>query len=96
MFKKWSFFYLNEPLPFSFVQELKTSKAAQEEPVPAKSFYGAVDPSISLKVLKGAPTLKAAFTAGMQDAKPQPTQKQVKPKSRGKVCTGYFGCKNSI
>ena len=77
-----------------FVQELKTSKSAQEGPVPEKSFFGALDSSVSLKVLKGVPTLKAAFTAGMQAVNPQPSQKKLKPKSHGKVCTGYFGCKN--
>jgi hypothetical protein len=42
--------------------------------------------------LKGVPTLKAAFAAGIQDSKPQQTQKEVslKPKTRGKVCTGQF------
>ena len=34
---------------------------SQAGPVPAKSFYGAVNPSTSLKVLKGVPTLKSAF-----------------------------------
>ena len=91
--KNWSFF-LNEPLPLSFEQDLKPSKTAQEGPVPAKSFSGAVDPSVSLKVLTGVPTLKATFAASMQDAIPPPSQKQVKPKNCGKFCTGYFGCTN--
>ena len=62
----------------SFV--LKPFKTAQEGAVPAKSFYGAVDPSLPLKVLKGDPPLKAAFTAGMKDAKAPWSQKQLKGK----------------
>ena len=76
----------------SFV--LKPLKTAKEGAVPAKSFYGAVDPTLALKVLKGVPSLKAAFTAGMPDSKPPPAQKQTKEKRKGKTCTGYFGCTN--
>ena len=36
---------------------------------------------LALKVLKGVPTLKAAFTAGMQDSKAPPTEKQMKEKT---------------
>ena len=76
----------------SFV--LKPIKTAKEGAVPAKSFYGAVDPSLPLKVLKGDPPLKAAFTAGMKDAKAPSSQKQLKEKKIGRTYTGYFGCTN--
>ena len=76
----------------SFV--LKPFKTAQEGAVPAKSFYGSVDPSLALKVLKVISTLKAAFTAGMQDSKASPVQKQMKEKKNGKTCTGNFGYTN--
>ena len=59
-----------------------------------KSFYGAIDPALALKVLKGAPTLKGAFTAGLQEFKAPPAQKQTKDKKQGENCTGYFGCNN--
>ena len=62
--------------------------------MPAKSFYGAIDPTLALKVLKGAPTLKGAFTAGVQDSKPPSTQPKKKEKKKGQSCTGYFGCQN--
>ena len=60
----------------------------------AKSFYGAIDPALALKVLKGAPTLKGAFTAGLQDCKAPPPQQKTKDKKKGKSCTGHFGCQN--
>ena len=62
--------------------------------MPAKSFYGAIDPTLALKVLKGAPTLKGAFTAGVQESTPPLTQPNKKEKKKGQSCTGYFGCKN--
>ena len=62
--------------------------------MPAKSFYGAIDPTLALKVLKGAPTLKGAFTAGVQDCKAPSTQQKKKEKKKGQSCTGYFGCQN--
>ena len=40
----------------------KTKTIHQEGGVPAKSFYGAVDPAVSLRVLKAVPTLKSAFS----------------------------------
>ena len=60
----------------------------------AKSFYGAIDPALALKVLKGAPTLKGAFTDGLQDCKAPSTQQKKKEKKKGQSCTGYFGCQN--
>ena len=67
--------------------------SAQEGPVPAKSFYGAVDPITSLKVLKAVPTLKSAFSACTGEVKE--SEKEPAPKKhKGKTCTGYFGCKN--
>ena len=69
---------------------------SQEGPVPAKSFYGAVDPSTSLKVLKEVPTLKSAFSGRAGDMKELENSKEPAPKkSKRKTCTGYFGCKNS-
>ena len=44
--------------------------------------------------MKGPPTLKGAFTAGQQDSKAPPAQKQTKEKKKGKTCNGYFGCQN--
>ena len=44
--------------------------------------------------MKGAPTLKGAFTAGQQDCKAPPHSKETKEKKKGKTCTGYFGCQN--
>ena len=84
---------LNKFYPFLFhcIHELKS----QAGPVPAKSFYGAVDPSTSLKVLKGVPTLKSAFSGRAGDIKQLENSKAPAPrKSKGKTCTGYFGCKN--
>ena len=106
MFKNWSFFILRNlylkidvtyfTLSFSFLQEVKHSKStAQEGPVPANFFYGAVDPSTSLKVLKAVPTLKAAFAGGIPDSRSQQKQKEVSvKKTHGKLCTSHFGCKN--
>ena len=73
----------------SFV--LKPLKTAKEGAVPAKSFYGAVDPTLALKVLKGVPSLKAAFTAGMPDSKPPPAQKQTKEKKKEKLAQVTLG-----
>ena len=68
----------------------------EQGPVPAKTFYGAVDPSTSLKLMKGAPTLKGAFAARLPDDAAQQTSKEQssnKP-NRGKTCTAHFGCRN--
>ena len=68
----------------------------EQRPVPSKTFYGAVDPSTSLKVMKGAPTLKGAFAARLpedaaeQICKEHPSKKQ----NCGKSCTAHFGCRN--
>ena len=70
----------------------------EQGPVPSKTFYGPVDPSTSLKVLKGAPTLilKGAFAARLpkdaaqQKSKEQPSKKQ----NHGKSSTAHFGCRN--
>ena len=64
--------------------------------VPAKTFYGAVDPSTSLKVMKGVPTLKAAFAARVPEDASQQTSKEQssKKQNRGKTCTAHFGCNN--
>ena len=78
--------FSKQTLPLSFV--LKPLKTAEEGAVPAKSFSGAVDPTLALKVFKGVLSLKAAFTAGMPDSKPPPAQKQTKEKRKGKTCTG--------
>ena len=67
----------------------------QEGPVPAKSFYGAVDPTTSLKLLKGVPPLKAAFASRHSSETSQEVSKQSSTKKqRGKNCTGHFGCNN--
>ena len=64
--------------------------------MPAKSFYGAMDPTTSLKVIKGTPTLKAAFAAQLPEQSFQETSKAQSSRnnSRGKTCTGHFGCNN--
>ena len=73
---------------------------AQEAPVPAKTFYGAVDPVISLKFLKSAtapkPTLKAAFTASTHSTSEgiRTAEVQQKKSAREKLCSGHFGCTN--
>ena len=38
--------------------------------------------------------MKGAFTAGQQDSKAPPPQKQTKEKKKRKTCNGYFGCQN--
>ena len=69
---------LNRFYPFLFhcIHDLKS----QEGPVPAKSFYGAVDPSTSLKVLKGVPTLKSAFSGRAGDIKQLENSKELAQK----------------
>ena len=49
---------------------------------------------MALKVLKGTPTLKGAFTAGQQESKAPSAMKQTKEKKKVKTCSGYFGCQN--
>ena len=66
--------------------------------MPAKTFYGAVDPALALKVLKSAgapkPTLKAAFTAKAQSTSEGIAEVQNKKSTREKICSGHFGCTN--
>ena len=58
--------------------------------MPAKSFYGAIDPTLALKVLKGAPTLKGAFTAGVQDCKKPSTQQKKEGKEERTILHWLF------
>ena len=54
---------------FPFYTSNPSKAPAQEAPMPAKTFYGPVDPTLALKVLKQqaasapTPTLKGAFHA---------------------------------
>ena len=85
--------------PFLSFLYLNPSKVpAQEAPEPAKTFYGAVGPAISLKVLKSAtapkPTLKAAFTASAHSTSEETAEVQQKKSAREKLCSGHFGCTN--
>ena len=81
------------PSPFPLYTWIVKS-TAQEGPVPAKSFYGDVDPITSLKVLKAVPTLKSAFSSRAGEVKESPKEPATK-KNKGKSCSGYFGCKNN-
>ena len=66
--------------------------------MPSKTFYGAVDPTLALKVLKQqaataqTPTLKGAFHA-KHPSSSESTAETKKP-ARDKLCNGFFGCKN--
>ena len=78
---------------FPFYTSNPSKAQAQEAPMPSKTFYGAVDPTLALKVLKQqaaqTPTLKGAF----QTKHPSSTAETKKP-ARDKLCNGFFGCKN--
>ena len=65
----------------------------EQGPVPAKTFYGALDPSTSLKVMKEVPTLKAAFAAHVPEDESQQTSKEQssKKQNHGKTCTTHLG-----
>ena len=69
------------PSPFPLYTWIVKS-TAQEGPVPAKSFYGDVDPITSLKVLKAVPTLKSAFSARAGEVKESPKEPATKKKQR--------------
>ena len=80
-------------LPLSF--SLKTKTSHPEGGVPAKSFYGAVDPAVSLRVLKAVPTLKSAFSQRNADEQAQHSHNLPSKKKKGtKTCTAHFGCGN--
>ena len=65
---------------------------AQEGPVPAKSFYGDVDPITSLKVLKAVPTLKSVFSARAGEVKESPNEQATK-KTKGRVAVATLGAR---
>ena len=66
--------------------------------MPAKTFYGSVDPALALKVLQKQsaprPTLKGAFTAKPPSTLEPTEQPQPKKTTCEKQCTGHFGCSN--
>ena len=67
---------LNKFYPFLFHCIHELNSIAQEGPVPAKSFYGPVDPSTSVKVITSVPTAKAAFSARAGDFKESENSKE--------------------
>ena len=68
----------------------------EQGPVPAKTFYGAVDPSTALKIIKGVPMFKAVFAPCVpEDAFNETSKEQSsKKQNRGKTCTAHFRCRN--
>ena len=83
---------------FPFYTSNPSKAQAQEAPMPSKTFYGAVDPTLALKVLKQqaataqTPTLKGAFQAKHPSS--TETTAETKKPARDKLCNGFFGCKN--
>ena len=83
---------------FPFYTSNPSKAQAQEAPMPSKTFYGAVDPTLALKVLKQqaataqTPTLKGAFQA--KNPSSTETTAETKKPARDKLCNGFFGCKN--
>ena len=83
---------------FPFYTSNPSKAPAQEAPMPSKTFYGAVDPTLALKVLKQqaataqTPTLKGAFQAKHPSS--TETTAETKKPARDKLCNGFFGCKN--
>ena len=69
------------------------STAAQEAPVPAKSFYGDVDPITSLKVLKAVPTLKSAFSARTGELKESQKEPATKKKTSGRLAVATLAAR---
>ena len=77
---------------FPFYTSNPSKAQAQEAPMPSKTFYGAVDPTLALKVLKQqaataqTPTLKGAFHAKHPSSESTAATK----KPARELCNGFL------